>query len=140
MIKLSSRPASMCHPSESATLEDTNLRDVNYSRQEQPRNTTVGDVPSNKEEHPLYPKIHIPIRNPGMYPGCPLTTTDRTQKTKSFSTTHTKTKSIPVLKTNHFRTTLKNQVNFGPRHEDQVNFDPHTKIKSISEEAKLIST
>ena len=85
MTKLRSRPASVCHQSESSTLADRNLRDVNYSREEPPRiTTTVGDVPSNKERHPFYPKIHIPIGNPRMYHGCSLATTDRTQKTSYF--------------------------------------------------------
>ena len=81
MTKLSLRPASLRYPGESATLEARRhkLRDVNYSPRRTPRRRSnteeVRDVPSNKEQHPVYPKIHIPSGNPGMYPGCPLTTT-----------------------------------------------------------------
>ena len=35
----------------------------------------VGDVPSNKQQHPLYPRIHFYLGNPGMHPGCTLATT-----------------------------------------------------------------
>ena len=70
MAKLSSRPASLCYPSESATFADTNLREENYTPRKTPRrrrsSSEVGDVPSTKEQNPLYPKIHIPIRNPGI--------------------------------------------------------------------------
>lgn len=37
--------------------------------------SAMGDVPSTKQRHPLYPKIRIHVGNPGMYYGCPLTTT-----------------------------------------------------------------
>ena len=77
MAKLSSRPASLCYPSQLATLEAR--RHANYSPRRPPRRRSnteeVGNVPSNKEQHPLYPKIHIPFGNPGMYPECPPTTT-----------------------------------------------------------------
>ena len=98
MMKLSSRRASLCHPSASATLADTNLRHVTYSREEPPRRrTTVGDAPCNKEQHPLYPKIHIPKGNPGMYPGCPLTTANHALKPSHFRPPTWKTsQSIPA--------------------------------------------
>ena len=40
--------------------------------------TAVHDVPSSKQQYPtVYTrrKMHIHIGNPGMYSGCPLTTT-----------------------------------------------------------------
>ena len=122
---------------------------------------SVGDIPSNKEHHPLFPKIHIPIGNPGMYPGCPLMTTDRTQKlshrrprtqktksidpytqNKSFSARTQKTRQVrpPVQRSSQFRSPYQNQVNFDPptktklistSHLNQVNFDHRSKIKSI---------
>ena len=86
--QLSSRPASLCYPSESATLEDGHPRgsptqtnrcklfpEKDSEKKKHYYSSAVGDVPSNQEQHPLYPKIHIPIGNPGMYPGCRLTTT-----------------------------------------------------------------
>ena len=129
MTKLSSRPASLCHPNESATLADTNLRDLNHSREESPgRNIAhCGWCSQQQGATSVIPKIRISVGNPKLYPGCPLTTTDRTQKTKAFSTTLTKTKSIdPHNKTCHFRPAQKNHVNFDPPHKDQVDFDPNT--------------
>ena len=68
-------------PPSPATFADTNVRDVNCSREERPRRrTTVDDVLSNKEQHALHLKIHIPTENPRMYPGCPLTTADTAQQ------------------------------------------------------------
>ena len=121
MIKLSSRPAPLCHPSELATLADTNLRDVNFFREEPPRSTTVGDVLSNKEQDPLHPKIHIPTGNPGMYPWCPLTTADRAQKRSHFRPPTQKTsQSIPLLKTTS-----------GPHIKTKSISTPRSKTKSI---------
>ena len=151
MTKLNSRPASLCHPRESATLADTNLRDVNYSREEPPRrSTSVGDLVNNKEQYPLYPKIHIPIGIPGMHPGYPLTNTDRTQNEVLFDHPHknqvirsqkqvifgphTKTKSTSTLRTKarSISFSILYKTNFDPPHKNQVNFDLNSEIKSIS--------
>ena len=116
--------ASIAVSSESATLADTNLRDVNYSREEPPRrSTTVGDVSSNKEQHPLYSKIHIPIGNPGMYPGCPPATTDRKRKPIHFR---------PPTQNHVNRSLYLKQVIFGPHTENKSISTPRTKIKLIS--------
>ena len=75
----------------------------------------MGDVPSNKEQHLLYPNIHIPR---------PQTA----HKNQLIFDPHTKTKSInPHPKTRNFRLAHKNRVNFDPPHKDQINFDPHAK-------------
>ena len=109
MTKVSPRPPS-----------PTQIEEMWIIPQEPPRRSaTVADVPSNKEQHPLYPTILIPIGNPGMYPGCPSTTTTRKQKPSE---------SIHILKTTHFRFAHKNQVTFNPPRKYQVNFDPHAKI------------
>ena len=59
--KLGTTSASLCHLNESATLADTNQRYVLYSESDHQEITytaeqvsTVGDVPSNKEYHPLH--------------------------------------------------------------------------------------
>ena len=68
-----------------------------------------------------------------MYPGYPLTTTDRTEKPRHFRPpTQSARQSIPILKTSHSRHAHKNPVNFDSPRKDQVNFDPYTKTKSIS--------
>ena len=49
------------------------------------RETAAGQsFPAPRTQYPLYLNIHISIRNPGMSPGCPLTTTKYHHSKKSI--------------------------------------------------------
>ena len=113
VTKLSSRPASLRHPRESAILVDTMLRDVSYSREELPRrSTTVWWCSQQQAATSVIPKDPYPHRKPGdlrrIYPDDHRSYT----KTRSFSTTHLRRMSPddhrPHTKTKSFSTTHTN--------------------------------